>query len=78
MRLIKERNNKYKEINRQCLTNKLSDKREKFELSHEKFLVKRKLEEDLKEEKIFKKYQGYVSILFFIALFITIVFYYER
>ena len=78
MRLIKERNNKYKEINRQSLTNKLSDKREKFELSHEKFLVKRKLEEDLRDEKIFKRYQGYVSILFFIALFIFIVLYYER
>jgi hypothetical protein len=78
VRLIKERNNKYKEINRQSLTNKLSDKREKFELSHEKFLVKRKLEEDLRDEKIFKRYQGYVSILFFIALFIFIVLYYER
>ncbi len=57
------------------------DKREKFEISHEKYLMSKKLEEDLREEKIFKKYQGYVSIIFliyYVMLIIRIVFYYER
>ena len=46
------------------MANKLADKREKFELSYEKYLINKKQEEDLREEKIFKKYQGYVSIIF--------------
>lgn len=43
--------------------------------------MSKKLEEDLREEKIFKKYQGYVSIIFliyYVMLIIRIVFYYER
>ena len=63
MKLIEERHNKYKEISKQCLTNKLTDKREKYEISHEKYLVSRKQEEDLREEKIFKKFEGYYFIM---------------
>ena len=39
------------------------DKREKYEISHEKYLASRKLEEDLMEEKIFKKFEGYYFIM---------------
>ena len=60
MKLIEERHNKHKEASKQNLTNKLIDKRERFEQSHEKYLIGKKEEEDLREEKIFKKYEGYV------------------
>jgi hypothetical protein len=71
VKLFEERNNKYKEISKQYMANKLADKREKFELSYEKYLINRKQEEDLREEKIFKKYQGYVRIIFlYLCLFI--------
>ena len=66
MKSIEERHNKYKEISRQCLTNKLVEKREKYEVSHEKYLISKRLEEELKEEKVFKKYESYVRILYFI------------
>ena len=59
MKLIEERHNKYKEASKQSLTKQLSDKREKYEISHEKYLISRKQEEELREEKIFKKYEGY-------------------
>ena len=62
MQLIEERHNKYKEISKQCLTNKLQDKREKFEISHEKYLLNKKQEDELRKEKIFKKFEGYVRL----------------
>ena len=48
------------------MTNKLSGKREKYEISHEKYLLSKKQEEEEREEKIFKKFEGYVSILLII------------
>lgn len=70
MKLIEERHNKYKEISKQCLTNKLQDKREKYEISHEKYLFNKKQEEELREEKIFKKYEGYVRIIIFLYTYL--------
>ena len=61
MRLIEERHNKYKEISKKFISHKLSSEREKFELSHEKYLLMKKQEQELKDEKAFKKFQGYVS-----------------
>lgn len=75
MRLIEERHNKYKEISKKCLTNKLSDKREKFELSHEKYLLSRKMEDELRDEKIFKKFEGYVSDNIIIYIYINMYIY---
>ena len=66
MKLIEERHNKYKELSKQNMTNKLSGKREKYEISHEKYLLSKKQEEEEREEKIFKKFEGYVSILLII------------
>ena len=60
MKLIEDRHNKHKETSKQNLTNKLIDKRERFEQNHEKYLISKKEEEDLREEKIFKKYEGYL------------------
>ena len=74
MQLIEERHNKFKEISKQSLANKLNEKREKYIMSHEKYLLNKKQEEESMEEKIFKKYEGYVRLY----LFINIVFYNER
>ena len=60
MKKFEERHNRYKEISKQCLTNKLLDKREKFENSYEQYLLNKRQEEELREEKIFKKFEGYV------------------
>ena len=65
MKLIEERHNKYKELSKQNMTNKLSGKREKYEISHEKYLLSKKQEEEEREEKIFKKFEGYVSIILY-------------
>ena len=45
------------------MTNKLNGKREKYEISHEKYLLSKKQEEEEREEKIFNKFEGYVSII---------------
>ena len=61
MKLIEERHKKYKEDTKNQLTNKLIEEREKYEANFEKELNKRKKEEESKEEKIMKRYEGYVS-----------------
>ena len=71
MKLFEERHNKLKEISKQFLTNKLLDKKEKFELSQEKYLLNKKQEDELREEKMFKKFVGYVRLfLIFICIYI--------
>ena len=71
MKLFEERHNKLKEISKQFLTNKLLDKKEKFELCHEKYLLNKKQEDELREEKMFKKFVGYVRLfLIFICIYI--------
>ena len=71
MKLFEERHNKLKEISKQFLTNKLLDKKEKFELSHEKYILNKKQEDELREEKMFKKFVGYVRLfLIFICIYI--------
>ena len=71
MKLFEERHYKLKEISKQFLTNKLLDKKEKFELSHEKYLLSKKQEDELREEKMFKKFEGYVRLfLIFICIYI--------
>ena len=77
MQLIEERHNKFKEISQKSLADKLSGKREKYIISHEKYLINKKQEEDLRDEKLFKKYEGYVR-LFLLYFLINIVFYHER
>jgi hypothetical protein len=61
VKLIEERHKKYKEDTKHQLSNKLIIEREKYEANFEKELDKRKKEEESKEEKIMKKYEGYVS-----------------
>ena len=57
--------------------------REKYEISQEKYLLNKKLEQELKEEKAFKKYEGYVSKNLIVTniynyIFFYIVFFDER
>ena len=59
--MIEERHNKNKEISKKFISNKISTEREKYEISHEKFLLMKKIEQELQKEKAFKKYEGYVS-----------------
>ena len=71
MQLIEERHNKFKEISKQSLANKLNEKREKYIMSHEKYLLNKKQEDELREEKMFKKFVGYVRLfLIFICIYI--------
>lgn len=71
MKLIQERHNKNIELSKRCFSNKLTDKRAKFEINHDKYLLSKKQDEELREEKIFKKYEGYVRKIFFIYLYIV-------
>ena len=59
--MIEERHNKNKEMSKRFISNKITNEREKYEISHEKFKLMKKIEQELKEEKAFKKYEGYVS-----------------
>ena len=59
--MIEERHNKYKEILKKNMSHKLLNERQKYEISNEKHLNLQKLEEELKKERAFKKYEGYVS-----------------
>ena len=70
MKLIEERQKKYKEDTKNQLTNKLIEEREKYEINFEKELNKRKKEEESKEEKIMKRYEGYVSNAYLIYYFL--------
>jgi len=63
MKKIEERHNKNKEMSKKFIANKISTEREKYEISHEKFLLMKKIEEELQKEKAFKKYEGYYFIM---------------
>ena len=43
------------------MVHKFAEKRENFAISHEKYILNQKKEEELRDEKIFKKYEAYVS-----------------
>ena len=74
MKKIEERHNKNKEMSKKFIANKISTEREKYEISHEKFLLMKKIEEELQKEKAFKKYEGYVSYNIYNLL--NVIFYY--
>jgi len=58
---IQERYNRYLEAKKRNLNIKLTNEREKYALSKEKHLQDMKQEEERREAKAFKKYEGYVS-----------------
>lgn len=61
MRGIEERYNRLKETRKKNFNNKLTNELEKFTISKEKHLQDMKQEEELREARVFKKYEGYVS-----------------
>ena len=64
MRGIEERYNRYRENLKKNLNNKLANEREKYALSKERHLQEVKQEEELRQAKAFKKYEGYVRHIF--------------
>ncbi len=58
---IQDRYNKYREHLKKNLNDKLENEREKYAISKEKHLQEMKQEEELRQAKVFKKYEGYVS-----------------
>jgi len=77
VRGIQERYNRYRENIKKNLNNKLINERQKYNISKEKHLLDVKEEEELRQAKAFKKYEGYVSIINLIII-IYIVFFNER
>lgn len=61
MRGIEERYNRLKETRKKNFNNKLTNELEKFTISKEKHLQDMKQEEELREARVFKKYEGFVS-----------------
>lgn len=61
---IEDRHNKNKEELKNNISQKLLIERNKYAISHEKFLENKRKEEIKREERSFKKYQGYVSQYF--------------
>ena len=54
--MIADRHNKYKETSKKVITNRLSAEREKYEISLGKYLLNKKQEQELKNERALKKY----------------------
>jgi hypothetical protein len=65
VRSIQERYKRYRESIKNHLTNRLTLEQEKYALSKENQIRKIKLEEEFRRAKEFKKYQGFVSLIFF-------------
>ena len=63
MKGIQERYDRYRENLKKSLNNKLANEREKYNISKERHLQDVKQEEELRQAKAFKKYEGYVSII---------------
>ena len=63
MKGIQERYDRYRENLKKSLSNKLANEREKYYISKERHLQDVKQEEELRQAKAFKKYEGYVSII---------------
>ncbi len=66
MELIEERHRRHKEEIKNMISHRINNERLKYCQSLDKFMIKRREEEELREEKAFKKYEHFVSIEFFI------------
>ncbi len=60
MKNIQERYNRYLETKKRNINIKLTNEREKYAISKEKHLQDMKQEEEQREARAFKKYEGYV------------------
>ena len=61
MKNIQERYNRYLETKKRNINIKLTNEREKYAISKEKHLQDMKQEEEQREARAFKKYEGFVS-----------------
>ena len=59
--MIEERHRKYNEEIHINILNKINNERKKYCESLDKYLMKKKEEEKIKNERAFKKYQNFVS-----------------
>jgi hypothetical protein len=59
--LIEERHRRYKEEIKNNISHKMYNERLKYCESLDKYMIKKREEELLREEKAFKKYQHFVS-----------------
>ena len=79
MKLIEKRHNNIKEKSKRVITNRLSAEREKYEISLEKYLLNKKQQQELQTQKVFKKFEGYVSTICILnIIYIFVVFFNER
>lgn len=69
MRNIQERYNQLRENKKKNLNNKLNTELEKYTISKERHLQNEKEEEELRQARVFKKYEGFVSNNILIILF---------
>lgn len=74
---IEERHNKNKEEKKNNISQKLINERNKYSLSHDRYLESQREEELKREEKSFKKYEGYVRNNYLYKNILIKVFYYE-
>ena len=61
MKLIEERNKRNKEKIKNLISDKIKIERQKYCESLDKYIMKKKEEEELQKEKAFKKYKNFVS-----------------
>ena len=64
MELIEERHRRHKDEIKNMISHKINNERLKYCQSLDKFMIKRREEEELREEKAFKKYEHFVSFIF--------------
>ena len=61
MKLIEDRNKRNKEKIKNLISDKIRNERQKYCESLDKYIIKKKEEEELQKEKAFKKYKNFVS-----------------
>ena len=61
MKLIEDRNKRNKEKIKNLISDKIKNERQKYCESIDKYIMKKKEEEELQKEKAFKKYKNFVS-----------------
>lgn len=61
MKLIEDRNKRNKEKIKNLISDKIKNERQKYCESLDKYIMKKKEEEELQKEKAFKKYKNFVS-----------------
>lgn len=64
MELIEERHRRHKDEIKNMISHKMNNERLKYCQSLDRFMIKKREEEEFREEKAFKKYEHFVSFIF--------------